>query len=60
MVSGKSVIKNKNLRVGERLCDDLSPRCGGRDRHQARQSQFPGNGITAHLKNGGTLEKALS
>jgi hypothetical protein len=43
--------------AGERLFHDR-PRGGGRDRDQAWPQQAPGNRITAHLKNGGTLEKA--
>jgi len=29
--------------AGERLCDDPPARCGGRDRNEARQPQFPRN-----------------
>jgi hypothetical protein len=37
------------------------PLCSrGRHRDQARQSQLPGAGIIACLKNGGTLEKAAA
>ncbi|HJY49267.1 MAG TPA: hypothetical protein VJ349_11625, partial [Stellaceae bacterium] len=46
--------------AGERLCDDRTARIRGRHRNQARRSQFPGDGITAYLKNGGTLEKAAA
>jgi hypothetical protein len=36
------------------------PRCGSRDRHQARRPNFRATGIAAHLKNGGTCKEAAA
>ncbi len=38
------------------LCDDRPARGRGRHRHEARQLQLPGTGITAYLKNGAPLK----
>jgi hypothetical protein len=48
------------LAAGKRLCDDPPARRGRRHRHQARHHSFRATGITAYLKNGGTLEKAAA
>ena len=56
----RKVRNRRNLATPmERLCNDLQVRDRGRDRRQARESQRA-TGITAYLKNGGTLEKAAA
>jgi integrase len=46
--------------AGERLCDDPPARRGGRYRTKLGNHSFRATGITAYLKNGGTLEKAAA
>jgi len=46
--------------AGQRLRDCAKSRTRGRRRHQDSQPQFRATGITAHVKNGKTLENAAS
>src|SRR5580704_16954157 len=43
---------------GERLCSHPTARADGRHHHQDGNHTFRATGVTAYLKNGGTLEKA--
>jgi integrase len=46
--------------AGERLCDDPSTRGRSRHRNELGNHSFRATGITAYLRNGGTLEKAAA
>jgi hypothetical protein len=45
---------------GQRVCDGAAPGARGRDRTAIGNHTFRATGITAYLKNGGTLENATA